>query len=98
MRLNVYTSDHSRKAPDMKSIGLKEARASFSAIVDQAFAGEPVAITRHGRADVVLLSYEEYARLSNVPSFGDILAAFPAEADDIPVRNRKTSRSYRQEF
>ncbi|MBZ9605570.1 type II toxin-antitoxin system Phd/YefM family antitoxin [Phyllobacterium chamaecytisi] len=43
----------------MESIGLREARASFSTIVDEAFAGEPVAMTRHGRTDVVLLSFEE---------------------------------------
>lgn len=82
----------------MKEAQLKDVKATFSAVVDQAIAGEPTIVTRHGRKEAVILSFEEYERLSKVPTFGELLAAFPGEADDIPERNQKPSRSYNSEF
>lgn len=76
----------------MKEVQLREAKASLSALVDRAVAGEPALITRHGRKDAVVLSFAEYERLSNVPSFGALLAAFPGEAGDIPERDRTPIR------
>jgi hypothetical protein len=43
-------------------------------------------ITRHGRPEAVLLSYEEWQRLSQVPSFGRLLMSAPLEAADLPQR------------
>ena len=40
----------------MKEIQLKDAKATLSAVVDQAIAGEPAVITRHGRKAAVVLS------------------------------------------
>lgn len=77
----------------MKEVQLREAKASLSALVDRAVAGEPALITRHGRKEAVVLSFAEYERLSRVPSFGELLAAFPAAQDDIPERDRAPLRA-----
>ncbi|MBA8879614.1 type II toxin-antitoxin system Phd/YefM family antitoxin [Phyllobacterium myrsinacearum] len=82
----------------MKEAQLKDVKATFSAIVDQAVAGEPTIVTRHGRKEAVVLSFEEYERLSKVPTFGELLAAFPGDADDVPERSQRPSRSYNSEF
>ncbi|TGQ41235.1 MULTISPECIES: type II toxin-antitoxin system Phd/YefM family antitoxin [unclassified Mesorhizobium] len=76
----------------MREIQLKDAKATLSAVVDQAVAGEPAIITRHGRKQAVILSFEDYQRLSRVPSFGQLLAAFPGDKGDIPPRSRKPVR------
>ncbi|TIP24368.1 MAG: type II toxin-antitoxin system Phd/YefM family antitoxin [Mesorhizobium sp.] len=76
----------------MREIQLKDAKARLSAVVDQVVAGEPAVITRHGRKQAVILSFEDYERLSRVPSFGQLLAAFPGDKGDIPLRSRKPVR------
>ena len=70
----------------MQEIQLREAKATLSAVIDQARRGEPSIITRHGRPEAVVLSFEEWQRLSQVPSFGRLLMAAPLEPDDMPVR------------
>jgi prevent-host-death family protein len=79
----------------MKEIQLKDAKATLSAVVDRAVAGEPTIITRHGRKEVVLVSFEEWERVSKVPSFADLLLAFPADPGDVPDRARKPARTLR---
>jgi len=79
----------------MKELQLKDAKATLSAVVDRAIAGEPTVITRHGRKEAVLISFEEWERISKVPSFADLLLAFPGEPDDIPERSRKPARALR---
>ena len=79
----------------MRQIELKDARATLSALVDRAKAGEPCVITRHGRKEAVVLSFEEYERLASEPSFADLLLAFPGEAEDIPARRLKPARILR---
>lgn len=69
----------------MQEIQLREAKATLSAIIDQAKQGEPLIITRHGRPEAVLLSFEEWQRLSQVPSFGRLLMAAPVTDDDFPA-------------
>ncbi|CAD5277423.1 Antitoxin [Bosea sp. 62] len=76
----------------MREIQLKDAKATLSAVVDQAVGGMPSIITRHGRKDAVILSFEDYERLSRAPSFGRLLAAFPGEPEDIPERSREPTR------
>lgn len=61
----------------MREIQLKDAKATLSAVVDQAVRGNPAIITRHGRKEAVVLSFDEYEKLSHVPSFGRLLASFP---------------------
>lgn len=76
----------------MREIQLKDAKATLSAVVDQAVRGTPSVITRHGRKDAVILSFEDYERLARIPSFGSLLGAFPGEAEDIPERGGKPGR------
>jgi len=44
----------------------------------------------------VLVSFEEWTRVSRVPSFADLLLAFPGEPSDIPERRRKPARALRK--
>ncbi len=70
----------------VREIQLREAKATLSAVVDNARQGEPSVITRHGRREAVVLSFEEWERLSRVPSFGRLLMAAPLQPDDLPDR------------
>lgn len=71
----------------MQEIQLRDAKATLSAVIDQARRGEPSIITRHGRPEAVVLSFEDWQRLSQVPSFGRLLMAAPLEPDDLPARD-----------
>ncbi|MDE2376334.1 type II toxin-antitoxin system Phd/YefM family antitoxin [Bradyrhizobium sp.] len=77
----------------MREIQLRDARANLSAVVDEAIDGKPAVITRHGKKQAVVLGYEEWRRLSQVPSFGRLLMAVPARVGDLPARNRAKLRS-----
>ena len=59
----------------MREIQWKEAKATLSAVLDAALLGQQFAITRDGRKDVVVISWDACKRLSNVPSFGQLLAS-----------------------
>ncbi|MBR1001029.1 antitoxin Phd [Bradyrhizobium japonicum] len=76
----------------MREIQLRDAKANLSAVVDEAVGGKPAVITRHGKKQAVVLSYQEWRRLSQVPSFGRLLMATPAQAEDLPSRNRAKLR------
>ena len=80
----------------MKEIQLRDAKASLSAVVDEAVQGKPAVITRHGKKQAVVVSYEEWQRLSHVPSFGRLLMAAPLAPDDLPSRDTTPLR--RTEF
>ena len=69
----------------MREIQLRHAKASLSAVVDDAVRGEPAVITRHGKPQAVIIGYDEWERLSRVPSFGRLLMSAPMDADDLPV-------------
>ncbi|PZU93257.1 MAG: type II toxin-antitoxin system prevent-host-death family antitoxin [Chelatococcus sp.] len=70
----------------MKEVQLREAKATLSALIDRAVAGEPALITRHGRKEAVVLSFSDYERLCRMPSFGALLAAFPGDDADLSSR------------
>lgn len=76
----------------MKEMQLREAKARFSAVVDAAEGGEPSVITRHGKPAAVVVSFEEWQRLSKVPSFGWLLMNSPLEEGDIPERDQSPPR------
>lgn len=78
----------------MREIQLRDAKASLSAVVDQAVAGEPAVITRHGRKEAVILSFADYERLSSVPSFGRLLASSGLVLGDIPERDETPLRDF----
>jgi len=71
----------------VQEIQLRDAKATLSAVVDQAQQGEPSIITRHGRPEAVILSFEEWQRLSQVPSFGRLLMEAQLELEDVPERH-----------
>ncbi len=77
----------------MREIQLRDAKARFSAVVDQAVHGTPSVITRRGRKEVVVLSYEQYEKLAHVPSFGRLLAAYPGDEDMFAGRSDKPART-----
>jgi prevent-host-death family protein len=77
----------------MREIQLRDAKARLSAVVDEAVRGEPAIITRHGKREVVILSFEEWERLSQVPSFGRLLMAAPIGPGDVPERDRTPLRT-----
>jgi prevent-host-death family protein len=76
----------------MREIQLREAKATLSSVVDEAVRGQPSIITRHGKPEAVILSFEEWERLSRVPSFGWLLMSAPVEAEDLPERNQAPIR------
>jgi antitoxin Phd len=78
--------------PIMREIQLRDAKASLSAVVDEAMQGKPAVITRHGKRQAVVVSYEEWERLSHVPTFGRLLMGAPLTGSDLPDRNRSGMR------
>lgn len=76
----------------MREIQLRDAKAHLSAVVDDAVRGEPAIITRHGKREAVVLSFAEWERLSQVPSFGRLLMSAPLAPDDLPARNEAPPR------
>lgn len=81
----------------MKELQLKDAKATLSAVVDRAIAGDPTVITRHGRKEAVLVAFDEWERVSKAPDFADLLLSFPGEPEDIPQRSRKPARALRDD-
>ena len=76
----------------MREIQLRYAKASLSAVVDDAVRGEPSIITRHGKPKAVVIGFDDWQRLSNVPSFGRLLMSAPLAPDDLPERDRSPLR------
>jgi antitoxin Phd len=77
----------------MREIQLRDAKAKLSSVVDDAVRGNPAIITRHGKKEAVVLSFKEWERLSQVPSFGRLLMAAPIGPDDLPERDRTPMRT-----
>jgi antitoxin Phd len=76
----------------MREIQLKDAKARLSAVLDDALRGEEFVITRHGHKEAVVVSWATWRRLSNVPSFGRLLAAAPLEEADLAERDETPPR------
>lgn len=70
----------------MKEIQLRDAKAMLSQVLDDAIAGEPQIITRHGKREGVIISYDEFERLSRVPKLGWLLTSSPLEEGDLAER------------
>jgi antitoxin Phd len=71
----------------MREIQLRDAKATLSAVVDDAVQGEPSIITRHGKPEAVVIGFREWQRLSSVPSFARLLMAAQIEPGDLPERD-----------
>ncbi len=76
----------------MRELQLRDAKASLSAVVDEAMQGKPTMITRHGKRQAVVIGYEEWERLSHVPTFGRLLMSAPVKAGDLRRRNSSPLR------
>jgi prevent-host-death family protein len=65
----------------MRTIQLREAKATLSAVVDAAERGEATTITRHGRPAAVVVPVDEAARLYGAgrPSFAALLMSVPED-------------------
>ncbi len=79
----------------MPTVSLKDAKAGFSSLVDEAVKGEFVTITRHGKPVAALVSVEaaEIARKAigkQRPGLVAYLRTFPG---DVFERNRSPSRA-----
>ena len=63
----------------MESIQIRDAKAKFSALVEDAEHGRPTTITRHGRPAAVMIPIADARRLypDDRRSFADLLLAFP---------------------
>lgn len=72
---------------NMKEIQLKDAKAKLSAVVDDALRGKPSLITRHGKPQAVVLAFEDWLKLSAVPSFAQLLTSAPLDEDGVPARD-----------
>lgn len=86
----------------MSSVGVKEAGALLSGLVDDAASGEFVTITRHGKPAAVLVSVEvaevaKRALTKDRPSLAAHLKLFPADVDlddEVFARNGNPSRAF----
>ena len=76
----------------MRKIQLREAKATLSALVEEAAHGETSVITRHGKPRAVIVGVDEWNRLRDIPSFGRLLVAAPLEEGDLPPRDMSPSR------
>lgn len=78
----------------MKQINLREAKATLSAILDDAEHGEATTITRHGKAVAVLVPVEQAQKLyPEQPNFIDHLLSFPGWPEGFDLeRNTSPSR------
>jgi antitoxin Phd len=66
---------------------LQEARSRFKSLFDEALDHGPQRVTRHGKQAVVVVSEEEWNRVTkNVPSFGKLLASCPLSDEDVAPR------------
>ncbi len=75
----------------MRKIQLREAEATLSSVIDEAKRGEPSIITRHGKPEAVVISFDEWQKLTR-PSFAEFLLSAPIEPGDIPERNKTPMR------
>jgi prevent-host-death family protein len=84
----------------MSTISLKDAKATFSNVIDKAASGEFVTITRHGRAAAVLVSVgvaeaAKKALGTDRASLVRYLKTFPTDldlGDDVFARNSAPTR------
>ena len=76
----------------MREVQLRDAKAKLSALVEDAAHGHTAVITRHGKPRAVILGIDEWNRLRDVPSFGQLLGSAPLENGDLPPRDASPPR------
>lgn len=76
----------------MRTVQLREAKATLSALVEGAAKGDTAVITRRGEPRAVLVGLDEWNRLRQIPSFGRLLTASGLEEGDVPRRDTSPVR------
>jgi antitoxin Phd len=77
----------------VRTLRLRDAKASFSAVIEAAERGEATTITKHGRPAAVVVPTEEAKRLypTDRPSFAALLMGIPQPVetggDSSPLRD-----------
>lgn len=80
----------------MTTVTLRDAKATFSALVDEAMDGEFITVTRHGKPVAAIVSIEaaeeaKKALQKQKRNFGEYLMSFPGgiafERDPSPMRD-----------
>lgn len=61
-------------------------RSELDEAVEKAAQGQPTVIHRDGSPRAVVIAFDEWQRLSAVPSFGRLLMSAPVDAHDLSVR------------
>jgi len=76
----------------VKTLHLKEARTTFSAVIDSAQHGEPTIVTKHGRPAAMIVPIADGRKLypDDRPSFAELLLSIPHEIEI--ERDRSPSR------
>jgi prevent-host-death family protein len=67
----------------MKTVQVREAKASLSALIEAAEAGNPTMITRHGKPAAVVVPVHDAEKLypTEAKNFGKFLLDFPGGVD-----------------
>jgi antitoxin Phd len=86
----VELPDHTSRIA-MKEIAFTEAKARLSRIVDEAKNGEPTIITRHGRKEAVVVSFEDWKKATSRPFLWDMLTNGAADGREQP-RDQSAAR------
>ena len=76
----------------MRQVQLGEAKATLSALVQAASRGQAAVITHDGKPQAVIVGIEEWNRLRDVRSFGQLLTSIPLDENDLPPRDRTPLR------
>ncbi len=77
----------------MRTIRLRDAKATLSAVVEAAERGEATTITKHGKPAAVVVPVNDARRMypGERPSFADLLLSIPedieTERDQSPMRD-----------
>jgi prevent-host-death family protein len=83
----------------MKSWKLEDAKNGFSEVVRRALAHQPQRVTRRGRDAVVVVSAEDYAKLTGTQNLVDFLRNSPlAEAFQAGELDLTRQRDYGREI
>jgi prevent-host-death family protein len=67
----------------MKTVQVREAKATLSALIEAAEHGRPTTITKHGKAAAVIVPVDQAKKLypQDQPNFGAFLLKFPGGVD-----------------
>ena len=76
----------------MRTVQLRETKATWSTPVNGAAKCGTAVITCFGKPRAVLVGLDEWNRLRQLPSFGRLLAAWGLEEGDLTLRNESPAR------